>query len=142
MFERTQPFSLDFWLQPARVYENASVLMHSDSPLPGSSGYTVTLENNHVAFEIRHTKAGNGIRLPRTTLSAGQWTHVTATYDGSSRVSGVTTYFNGVPAEADITRDTLTRTIIPNGGGSVGEFFGLQFGNRYNIPGMKGGGLD
>ena len=146
MFERTQPFSLDFWLQPARVYDDASVLMHRDSPLSGSTGYMFTLEKNHLVFEIRHSKAGNGIRVvTHDVVRAGQWTHATATYDGSSRASGVRVYLNGVPASVDVMRDNLTRTVIPTSGGigsATGGFLGLQFGNRYNIPGMKEGGLD
>ena len=75
MFERTQPFSIDFWLQPATVYDEASVLMHRDSDLPGSTGYTLDLEKNHLVFEIRHTKAGNGIRVvTKDAIPAGRWT--------------------------------------------------------------------
>ena len=143
MFERTEPFSIDLWLQPATIYDEASVLMHRDSDLPGSTGYTLDLEKNHLVFELRHSKAGNGIRvISKDAIPAGRWTHATVTYDGSSRARGITVYLGGTPAVVDVTRDSLTRTIIPNAGGGVGEFLGLQFGNRYHVPGMKGGGLD
>ena len=39
-------------------------------------------------------------------LPVGAWTHVTLTYDGSSRAAGLKLYLNGAPAETRVERDT------------------------------------
>ena len=72
-----------------------------------------------------------------------QWSHVTVTYDGSSRAAGVALYVNGARLDVDVVSDNLTRTIIPNGGGTLGdEYLGLQFGKRFRITPMKDGAID
>ncbi|MFO0950332.1 MAG: LamG-like jellyroll fold domain-containing protein [Isosphaeraceae bacterium] len=63
------------------------------------------------------------------------WVHVTVTYDGSSRASGVRIYLDGAPAETEVERDGLTRNLAVSGSGFV-------FGDRFRSPGLKGGKLD
>jgi hypothetical protein len=81
--------------------------------------------------------------VTRQALPVKKWTHVTATYDGSSKAKGVTLYFDGARLDVDLVSDNLTRTIIPNGGGTLGdEYLGLQFGKRFRMTTLKDGAID
>ena len=45
---------------------------------------------------MMHSRAGNGISLLSTQpIPLNEWTHVTVTYDGSSRAAGTALYVNG-----------------------------------------------
>jgi hypothetical protein len=91
-----------------------------------------------------HSRAGNKIRvLSRQAVPVNAWTHLTVTYDGSSKASGVTVYINGFPADVDVVSDNLNRSILPNGGGTLGdEYLGLTFGKRFRMTALKDGALD
>ena len=143
-FERTQPFSLDFWLLAPRVYEEVSVLTHREYDWFGNAGYQVDLDKNRLRFELLHSRAGNRIAvMSKQPIAVKSWTHVTLTYDGSSLAKGVHVYLDGVKVDVDVLSDNLTRTIVPNGGGALGdEFLGLTFGKRFRLTPMKDGALD
>jgi hypothetical protein len=91
-----------------------------------------------------HSRAGNMTRvLTKETVPVKQWTHVTVTYDGSSQARGIGLYINGVRSEVDVQSDNLTRTIVANGGGTLGsEFLGFAFGKRFRQTGLVDGALD
>lgn len=143
-FERTQPFSLDFWLLAGQAYENSTVLNHRENDNSGGAGYTLQLEKKKLRFDIMHSRAGNMLRVRATSeLPVQRWTHVTVTYDGSSRAAGMAVYFDGAPVPVDIERDNLTRTIKVEGGGTLGdEFLGLQFGKRFRETTLNDGAID
>ena len=143
-FERTQPFSLDFWILPGQEYENSTVLNHRENDNSGGAGYTLQLEKRKLRFDIMHSRAGNMLRV-RTVpdLPLKQWTHVTVTYDGSSRARGMAVYVDGALVPVNIERDNLTRTIKVEGGGTLGdEFLGLQFGKRFRETTLNDGAID
>jgi len=143
-FERTQPFSVDLWLLPATVYGESLVFSHREADNAGNAGYILRLIDNRLWFDIAHSRAGNGIAMyTKEPLPAGRWAHVTLTYDGSSRAKGLTMYLNGVPADVEIFRDNLTRTIIPNGDSNAGDdVYGIQFGQGGRIKTLKDGAID
>jgi mono/diheme cytochrome c family protein len=143
-FERTQPFTLDFWVLAGQDYENSTALNHRENDNSGGAGYTVQLERKHLRFDIMHSRAGNMLRI-RTVpeFPVKRWTHVTLTYDGSSQAKGMAIYLDGARTEAAIERDNLTRTIKVEGGGTLGdEFLGLQFGKRFRETTLKDGAID
>ncbi len=143
-FERTQPFSLDFWVLAGQDYENSTVLNHRENDNSGGAGYTLQLEKKKLRFDIMHSRAGNMLRV-RTVpdLPVKQWTHVTVTYDGSSRARGMAVYIDGARVAVNVERDNLTRTIKVEGGGTLGdEFLGLQFGKRFRETTLKDGAID
>ena len=52
-------------------------------------------------------------------------------------------YVNGAPADVEIFRDNLTRTIIPNGDSNAGDdVYGVQFGQGGRIKTLKDGAID
>jgi hypothetical protein len=143
-FERTQPFSFDLWVLAAQVYDEAAVINHREEDWSGNAGYALNLDKNRLAFDVMHSRGGNTIRIITTrAIPVKQWTHVAVTYDGSSRASGIDIYINGERADAEVVSDNLTRTILTNGGGTLGgEYLGMQFGKRFRMTTMKDGAID
>ena len=62
--------------------------------------------------------------------------HVTLTYDGSSRASGLRLYLDGRLADCDVVRDSLTKNITGGGGDD------LNVGQRFRDRGFKNGLVD
>jgi hypothetical protein len=143
-FDRTHPFSLDLWIRAAKVYDDSMILNNRENDFFGNAGYQLNLEKNHLRFDLMHSRAGNRIVvLTKETVPVDAWTHLTVTYDGGSKANGVSLYIDGVRATADVISDNLTRSSLPNGGGTLGdEYLGLQFGKRFRMTALVGGAMD
>jgi hypothetical protein len=143
-YERTQPFSVDLWVRAGQVYEGSTILHHRETENAGNAGYELHLEKNLVRWDMMHARAGNGISLAsKQPIPVNTWVHLTLTYDGSSRAAGTRLYINGAPAEVEVIRDNLTRTIIPNGNANQNDHtLGLAFGKRLRAQTLKDGALD
>jgi Protein of unknown function (DUF1553)/Protein of unknown function (DUF1549)/Concanavalin A-like lectin/glucanases superfamily/Planctomycete cytochrome C len=144
-FERTQPFSIDIWVKPGQEYPEATVYSNRDIDSSGGQGYALLLVENHLRFSMMHSRAGNMIRIhTRQSIPVNEWSHVTVTYDGSSRAAGVGFYVNGVSAEVDVDRDNLTQTILPGGApfGAFDAYVGFAFGKRFRDFTLKDGAID
>jgi len=138
-FTRSDPFTLSLWVNTPALAPRQVVLHHSRAPIDaGSRGYELLLENGKLAFGLHHMWPGNSLKVAaRTALKAGEWTHVAATYDGSSRAAGIRLYLNGQPVEHDVIRDGLHKDITYEGGEP-----NLTLGHRFRDNGFKGGQVD
>jgi hypothetical protein len=143
-YDRTQAFSFDLWVYAASVYENSQVLNHRDDDNSGGAGYKLNLEKNHLSFFMMHSWPYNMLHVvSKEPVPTKQWTHISMTYDGSSRASGLHLYVNGAPAEVDVEHDRLTQSSLPRSYASVfNEFVGVEFGRRFREVTMKDGGID
>jgi len=147
-YERNQDFSVDLWIKPraGAPYKDATVFNHQDHTIwTGDAGYTLNLEDNHLRFDVIHMSPSNMVSVKAVQpVDAGQWTHVTVTYDGSSRAGGVKLYVNGLPVQTEVKKDHLTRTILPTllGGTLGGDYYGFSFGKRFRAEEFNGGALD
>jgi hypothetical protein len=143
-FERTQPFSIDLWIKAAKVYDDAMVLNNRENDWIGNAGYQLNLEKNHLRFDLLHSRAGNRIVVAsKQEVPVGAWTHLTVTYDGSSRARGLGLYIDGARVDVDVVSDNLNRSTLPNGGGTLGdEYLGFQFGKRFRMTALVGGAID
>ena len=137
-FDRHQPFSLAFWLRVPEQYDRAVVMHRSKSWTDaGSRGYELLIEDGELSFALVHFWPGNAIRIrTEQKLAVDRWTHVTLTYDGSSRASGMAIHVDGETAATRVVRDSLTRTI--QGGGADA----LTLSQRFRDRGLKGGAID
>jgi hypothetical protein len=138
-FNRASAFTISLWLQTPTNAPRFVVLHHSRAPVDaGSRGYELLLENGRVAFGLHHMWPGNSLKVAtKTALTTNQWTHVTVTYDGSSRARGLRVFINGTAAELEVVRDGLWKDITY--GGDEPE---LTLGNRFRDNGFKGGRVD
>jgi len=112
-FGRTDPFSLALRLKPTEKQERA-VLVHQSRAWTdaGSRGFELTLHEGRPFFGLIHFWPGNAIAVrAREPLPLGQWSRLVATYDGSSRASGLRMYLNGRPLETEVVRDHLYKDI-------------------------------
>jgi hypothetical protein len=143
-YERTQPFSFDFWIYAAQEYENSQVINHRDDDNSGGAGYKLSLEKNHLSFYMMHSWPYDMLHVvSKAQVPVKEWTHISISYDGSSSASGISVYINGAPAEVDVDRDNLTESILPRLIGAVfNEFVGLEFGRRFREVTLKDGGID
>ena len=137
-FTRDQPFSVALWLQAAKHSERQLVFRRSKAWTDAASrGYELLLEDGHLSAALVHFEPGNAIRIRSTEpIAAGQWKHVTLTYNGSSRAGGLQLYLDGKPLPTEVVRDRLTREIT--GGGD--DF--LAIGERMRDRGFKNGLID
>ena len=131
-FERDQQFSFGAWLQsPGNVSGAAIARMDRDD---GHRGWDLWMQNGRVAVHLIYNWPEDYFKVTtKSALKKGQWTHVFATYDGSSDPRGVTIYFDGVPQEVDIEGKSLTETIRTT--------TSLKLGRRSTGQGFKDGGM-
>lgn len=137
-FERSAPFSIALWLKTPDVKDRAVVLHRSRAWTDAASrGYELLIEDGKLKWSLIHFWPGNAISIrARDPLQVGEWQHVTVTYDGSSRAGGLRLFVNGRPAEVEIVRDNLSKTIQGGGGDNI------ALGERFRDRGFKGGWID
>jgi mono/diheme cytochrome c family protein len=142
-FERTDPFTLDIWikLRKDKPYSNVPVLYNSDQQ---SAGYELKLDNDVLSFNLRNTVPYDMLEVAMTApLPRGEWVHVTATYDGSSKAAGMRLFINGETVQTEVLHDRLTRSIIPAPRPTLyGWYMGLSFGRRFGAAEFNKGSLD
>ena len=144
-YDRTQEFSFDLWFQPAEAYEDSvPVLSHRDDLNTGAAGYQLDLVKQRLVFTMAHSRPYNMLTISVTEpLPLKQWTHITLTYDGSSRAAGLHLYLNGRLAPVEVLKDNLTQSALPVGYGfPIEDLVGLSFGTRFREKAPVGSGLD
>ncbi|RBP46047.1 cytochrome c [Roseimicrobium gellanilyticum] len=137
-FQRQEPFSISLWMQTPDVKDRAVVFHRSRAWTDAASrGYELLIEEGRLKWSLIHFWPGNAISVrAREPLPVKQWTHVTVSYDGSSRADGLKLYVNGKHAAVDVIRDSLTREITGGGGDNI------ALAERFRDKGFKGGMLD
>ena len=138
-FKRTDAFTIGLWLETASQAPRLTVLHHSKAPADaGSRGYELLLEDGHVAFGLHYAWPGASLKVrTKQAIPVNEWTHVTATYDGSSCAKGIHIYLNGEASDLEVIRDGLYRDITYSGGEPD-----LTIGHRFRDNGFKGGKVD
>ncbi|MFM8420967.1 MAG: DUF1553 domain-containing protein [Verrucomicrobiota bacterium] len=145
-FGRNDPFSIGLWLKPAEARPRAVVLHVSQAWTDsGSRGYELVLDAGRPFFGLIHFWPGNALAVRGLDkLPVGEWSHVTVTYDGSSKASGIALYVNGRPAKAEVVRDHLYKDIRHRGewGDSAAGSLSLTLGARFRDNGFRNGRID
>jgi len=133
-FTRHTPFTIAFWMyDPRQAAEPAVVYQACSGTDAGPHGYDLLLEKGTLTARMFRHWPGNAIAVrSQTKLAANTWTHVTVTYDGSSRASGLHIYVNGT------TNDETVRDHLYKGTGQ----HTLTFAQRFRDKGFKGGRID
>ncbi|MCC9658605.1 DUF1553 domain-containing protein [Rhodopirellula halodulae] len=139
-FRRDQPFSVSMWFNTPELTERAVLFRRSRGwDDAGSVGYELTKKADRLTARLVHFWPGNAIAVETTQpLKANRWTHVTVTYDGSSRASGLKVYLDGELASTQVTADHLTRNITQWREG----YQDFALGSRYRDRGFKDGMID
>lgn len=135
-FNRHQPFSVAFWIKPTVKHERAVVLRKSQAWTDAASrGFEILIEKGKLSAALIHFWPGDAIRIRSANqLALNEWTHISLTYDGSSKAAGLNLSANGKLIEPEVVRDCLTRGIT-----SPTPF---GFAERMRDNGFKKGMLD
>lgn len=145
-FHRTDEFSFSLWLKPS-AFKSRQVIFHRSQAAEDAAfrGYELMLYEGKPTFSLIHFWPGNALRVQANEkLPLDCWTHLTLTYDGSSRAEGVRIFRNGQAVELAVLQDKLTRDIDYRkewGDSSVGEVK-LQLAGRFRDIGFAGGAID
>lgn len=112
-YERTQPFSLVFWIFPLSFPTTGGhIFSEYDSTNP-YKGRLVRIDGGLLRFWLISNFGTNQLKANYTPPPRGQWTRVIITYSGGSLLSGVKCYYNGVlQTQAPASEQTLSSTII------------------------------
>jgi hypothetical protein len=128
-------FTVSFFLKPAAITKRTLVFHNSTGYDPGYNGFELLLEDGHLRWMAAREWPGQCIAVrTREKLPVNQWTHVSVSYDGSSKAAGLIVSLNGVQSPLDIVRDNLVRNC-----GSANAF---TFGERVRDSGLKDGEID
>ncbi|MCC6230461.1 MAG: DUF1549 domain-containing protein [Phycisphaerales bacterium] len=108
-FRRCDPISLSLWINCPDEKSRAVILHTSYFTLETDpQGYQLLIRDGRLCWEIVHMWPGSAAAIQTSgTFPIARWVHVVATYDGSSRASGLHLYFDGQPAATETTRDHL-----------------------------------
>jgi hypothetical protein len=151
MFERTQPYSLDFWLKlrtepyidTTRPNGPSASILYNNGIIEGQ-GYELSMANGKLSYSIIHLAPREMLQVStRENIPTGRWVHITSTYDGNSNVEGMHLYVDGKEWPVRIDHNQLTRSSFPQGVNSgFASYFGLASGINFNRPELVGGALD
>jgi hypothetical protein len=151
MFERTEPYSLDFWLKlrnepyvdTTRPSGPSASILYNSGGIE-TQGYELTLANGKLAYSITHAAPSEMLQVStRENIPTGRWVHITSTYDGNSKAAGMHLYVDGKEWPVEIEHDQLTRSSIPlAANSSFTSYFGLAAGINFNRPELVDGALD
>ena len=116
-FESSQPFSTSVWLNVPANDGSGPICARMDS---GSAyrGWDLWVQQRRVGMHIINSWPDKGLKVvSKAQLPADEWVHVTVSYDGSRKASGLRIYINGkhqdVNVENDKLDDSTIRTEVP-----------------------------
>jgi hypothetical protein len=106
--ERTNAFSYGAWV---KFDAKSGTVLSKMEAGPGYRGFDLIYDGK-LNVHLVNTWPDNGLKVKtKEQFPQGQWMHVLATYDGSSKASGVKIYVNGKARELDVEKDALKDTI-------------------------------
>ena len=148
LFERTEPFSVAFWVRPESDEPYRVILGNAGHKNSWWRGYELYLDvENRLSARLIHAFPHNYIHVrTESRLPWDQWTHLALTYDASSRASGVGLFIDGRRAELSVEVDRLYKSIWPIDGHHKPAKTALRVGRSYReFSGENGyftGGVD
>ncbi len=145
-FERNQPFTISFWIQTPKLFEEAHVLYNGNDRIQGYRGWDIMLDSNRVHFRLNHAHPYQSIDIfDAAELPVNEWVHYVWTYDGSSDADGMQVYRNGQNITFSIHRNYLYRSTKPyfyDPATVYKPYKGLIIGNRHYDQDFTGGLID
>jgi hypothetical protein len=112
-FERTDAFSLSFWVRLDNVAAAHFILSKRENAgnVRGWQSFYAISGTPGISLILSSTNVGNRLSVTGPTLTANTWYHILWTYNGNSLASGIKLYVNGVSSAMTTIESTLTTTI-------------------------------
>ena len=128
-FDGTKPFSASVWVKiPGNV--GGAVIAKMDEGAD-FRGWDIWLEDGKIGSHLINKWPENALKsVTRDRLSPNVWHHVTVTYDGSRKPSGLAVYVDGSKKPLENSSNSLTATIATN--------VPLMVGQRSSSAGAEG----
>lgn len=129
------PHTVGMWVYDERVDDKTMIIFHGSAGTDvGFNGGDVTVTSGRIMARMYRHWPGNAIAVEtKHRIRPKEWTHLTVTYDGSSRASGYGIFINGVQQETVVVRDRIWK-----GTGT----HAIQIGERFRERGFRGGKVD
>lgn len=128
-FERTNAFSFGCWVKIKN--DGMDTLFGKLDNTQEKRGFDLFVAKGKLYFHLIHEWPDHVLRVSsKEKLPKDEWTHVFATYDGSSKPAGVKLYINGKEAETDVADGGLDGTIRNDAP--------FNIGNRAEVSPVKG----
>src|SRR5207247_111164 len=100
-----KPFSWAVWVKPMG---NGAILAKMDEGKKLRGSDLLLGDTGNIEFHIISSWPGNAIKIETARpLPRGAWSHLVATYDGSSRAGGMKIFVNGEKEDVTIKANTL-----------------------------------
>jgi hypothetical protein len=132
---REDSLSVSFWLKPGGLTKRTLVFHDSAGADPGFNGFELLYEEGRLRWMVAREWPGNCIAIrSKEIVPVNEWTHISVSYDGSSKAAGLKLFLNGKPAQSEAVRDQLT--------GNSGSGKGITFGERFRDSGLLNGAVD
>jgi hypothetical protein len=115
-FEKDQAFSCSAWVKVQPNDSAGAIVARMDKP-DGYQGWDMWVQGRRIGMHMVSRWPNDALKaVSQAQLKPNEWTHVTITYDGSSKAAGVKIYFNGQPQNTNVEADKLSnsiRTTVP-----------------------------
>ncbi len=115
-FEKDQAFSCSAWVKVQPNDSAGAIVARMDKP-DGYQGWDMWVQGRRIGMHMVSRWPNDALKaVSQAQLKPNEWTHVTITYDGSSKAAGVKIYFNGQPQQTNVEADKLSnsiRTTVP-----------------------------
>lgn len=114
-FNLDDEFSFSVWIKTDKAGTFQSIVGNIGDKNSGWRGWLFFIDSlNRPGLELVSNLSQNYIHvLARESLEVDQWTHLSFTYDGSARASGIRIFVGGNALDLDILSDRLYKNILP-----------------------------
>ncbi|MGJ8697640.1 MAG: DUF1549 domain-containing protein, partial [Verrucomicrobiaceae bacterium] len=138
--DRYTPFTMALWVKDTLREERSVVIaQRCHGTEVGYNGVDLRIEDGYLHARVFRAWPDNGIGIKSLKqLPKDEWHHLTYTYDGLSKASGLKLYLDGELIETEVTNDKLYKSVNTKTYGN-GDF---TLGAIFRGPGFKGGHVD
>ncbi len=109
-FDSDRRFSFSVWVKP-KGNEGMAILSKMDES-QNFRGYDLLIAAGKIEMHLVHQWPDNAIKVStKQAISADEWHHIVATYDGSKTAAGIKIYVDSKPEPCDVVQDSLRDSI-------------------------------
>ena len=145
-FERSEPFTISFWINTPKSFNEGHVIYNGNNRIQGYRGWDVVIDSTNLHFRLNHAHPYQSIDISTPQpINKNEWVHFVWTYDGSSTAAGMKLYQNGELINANVNRDFVYRSTKPyldKRASVYAHYNGIIIGNRHYDQDFTGGKID
>lgn len=137
VFERSDPFSVSLWVNPAEKDEFVPVWGHPTTKNKDYRALEMAMKQGIPSVRLSHAIPHNflEVQAEEVEIPVEAWSHITVTWDGSGKASGVRMFVDGKKVRLRTVQDHLYKNIAQKN-------LGLRFGGKDERGGFQGGMID